>query len=238
MKIEEHLEGVADAQCRSVLAKLLSAYLSPAFGSLPKREIDLLFYGALEDLGYVNSDPSIYSIVKSLRVTRAKARNLLYDIELRRLNTDVLDERVRGALKQPLIQKQGDTFVLEIENPLELDHLRSIVQSLGHASDGSFSPSLVRLSSGAFAALMEHFIDKSERDVLQRALVKAGAPDTSLAGIFKGVLKKVASKVAADAGEAALEQVGEYLTPFVDGAVDKAVEIATSLFSKDSEDTA
>lgn len=235
MGIAEHLAGVDDATCRKALSTLLASYMSPAFGSLPKREVDLLIYDTLEGVGFVKRNPSIYSLVQSLRVTRAKARSLLYDIELRRIDSADLDCQVREALKRPHIQKQGDLFALEIENPVELDHLRAIVQELGHATDGSFSPSLVKLTPGAFAALMEHFLTESERKALKTALVKAGAPDTSLRGIFTGVLKKLAAKAASDVGEAAAEKVGDYLAPFVDGIVDKAAKIASWLFTRDGQ---
>jgi len=152
---------------------------------------------------------------------------------LRRLDAAMLDARVREALKNPVIQKQGDLFALEIENPLELDHVRAIIQNLGHASDGSFSPSLVKLSPVAFAALMEHFLTEKERKDLKAAMVKAGcAAEISLRAMLTGVLKKVASKVASDAGEALAEKVGDYIGPFVDGAVDKAFAVASSLFKK------
>ena len=233
MDIVKRLENCTEEDCRNALAKMLSRYLNPAFGALPKREIDLLLYEILDDLGFVDNNPTIYSLVQRLRVTRGKARSLLYDMELRRLDDATLDHRVRQALKTPIIQKQGDLFALEIENPLELDHIRAIVQRTGHASDGSFSPSLVKLSPAAFAALMEHFLTGDERRTLKKALVNAGAPDTSLRGIFTEVLKKLASKVAADVGEALVEEVSDSLTPFVDGAVGKAVEVVSKLFSKE-----
>lgn len=47
--IHDHLKKCDDNVCREVLEALLSGYRSPAFGALPKREIDLLFYEALEN---------------------------------------------------------------------------------------------------------------------------------------------------------------------------------------------
>lgn len=40
---------------------------------------------AMETLGYINKEPSLYE-----PVTRAKARNLIDDMALRRLNTTIL----------------------------------------------------------------------------------------------------------------------------------------------------
>jgi len=165
-------------------------------------------------------------------VTRSKARNLLYDRELRRFDLGQLDEKVRNAMKSPLFQKQGDLFAMEIENPLVLDHLRSKLQTLGYASDSSFSPSLVKMSLDAVAALIESFHPGKEGESLRKALVKYGAPDTSFKGVLKEVLKKVASKVANDTGKALVSQ---YLGPLVDGAVDKCKETVGQLI-KESRD--
>lgn len=43
MDITDHLEGVDAALCKKILGNLLTSYCDPAFGTLPKREIDLLF---------------------------------------------------------------------------------------------------------------------------------------------------------------------------------------------------
>ena len=121
-------------------------------------------------------------------------------------------------MRKPLLQKQGEVFCLEIENPLVGDHVRSLLRDLGHATDGSFSPSLVRMSAEAAAALIEHFVDKKDRDALKKALVAAGAPDKSLRGAIVGVLKKLGSKVAGSAGDAIGESVGDFIAPVLDVA--------------------
>jgi hypothetical protein len=59
---------------KSEFERLLSGYLLPAFGALPKSEIDLLFLSALQRLGYISETPEIYELVSKLRVTRTKAR--------------------------------------------------------------------------------------------------------------------------------------------------------------------
>jgi hypothetical protein len=64
-----------DAQTiKTELAQMLAAYLLPAFGALPKSEIDLLFLSSLQRLGYISETPEIYELVSKLRVTRTKAR--------------------------------------------------------------------------------------------------------------------------------------------------------------------
>ncbi|GHD68469.1 hypothetical protein [Jeongeupia chitinilytica] len=233
MDVADIIERVDEATVRKALSDLLAGYLNPVFGALPKGEVELLFLNALEQTGAIGTDPELYELVSKLRVTRAKARGLIYARELRRSSGDELDAKVKALLKKPLIQKDGEVFVLEVENPLVSDHLRAKVKQLGYLSDGSFSPSIVKLGLDAISALAEDSVADADKESLRLALVAAGAPDTSLKGIFKAALKKVASKVAADTGEALMDKVSDYMAPLIDASVDAILEKAGELFDGD-----
>jgi hypothetical protein len=219
MDIEAGVNGLSAANAKKVLTDILKGYLSPAFGALPKREIDLLLLDALESIGLVDDQPDLYKLMTGLKVTRSKARALLYDRELRRLSSTELDTRMRALLRAPALQKQGDLFVLEIDSPLVADHLRAKVKSLGHASDGSFSPSLVKLGIDAMVALIDGMLTADERRNVKAALVEAGAPDASFRGVLKGSLKAVGKLVASEAGSALAESVSDYVAPIIDANV-------------------
>jgi len=57
MKIREVVKGADSSICKDALAHFLEKYLNPAFGTLPKREVDLLVLGILETLKFVEQDP-------------------------------------------------------------------------------------------------------------------------------------------------------------------------------------
>jgi hypothetical protein len=232
MDIHDHVKDINPATCKEVLTELLSGYLNPAFGALPSKEVELLILRALSQLRYVQQQPSLYELVSKLRVTRPKARNLIYAQELRSLDPIELDERVRVELKRPLIQKQGELFVLEIENPLVIDHLRAKLKEIGYATDGSFSPSLVKITLDGLVALIEEYLDDAQQETVRQALVEAGAPDKSLRGALKAALRELGKKVAQDAGEAVADQVADYLGPILDAVGGKIVKLAAGLFSK------
>lgn len=217
MDIKNCIWDSSETSAKDSLTLILTTYLDPAFGSLTKRESDILIFTVLQKMGYIEENPTLYSLVKNLRVTRAKARNLLYEHELRRLSDLDLDRMIKEILKRPLIQKQEGLWALEIENPLVIDHLKSKLQILGHASDGSFSPSLVRLSEAAIIALMDDLIEEKQKAGIKKVLVKAGFPDKSFKGILKDVLKALGKKAADEAGSKVVENV---LGPVIDGAFD------------------
>jgi len=224
MDIDQQIAALPETQTRAVLGQLLKQYLTPAFGVLPKGEVELAMLDALQQLGLVGADPSLYELVAKLRITRAKARNLIYARELRRSSAPELDAKLKALLRRPLLLKSGELFALEVENPLLADHLKARLQALGHASDGSFSPSLVTLKLDAMVALVASCLSDEEQEKMRRALVKAGAPDSSFRGLLTGALKNLGGKLASKAGEAFVEQASDYLGPVLDAAIKPAVE--------------
>ena len=232
MDIKLIINALPEANAKAVLAQLLERYLTPAFAALPKNEVELLVLDALEQVGAISADPQLYELVSKLKVTRPKARRLIYDRELRHSSSADLDAKVKALLKRPLLQKQGELFVLEVENPLVSDHLRDKVQQLGYVSDGSFSPSLIKLGLEAITALIASLLSTTEQEQVRLALVAAGAPDGSLKGVLKATLKKLASKVAADSGEALMDKAAGYLAPIVDASIAALGEKAAELFAQ------
>jgi len=229
--VTEAMKKADNTTIRTALSGILEAAVTPAFGALPKREIELLLLDALIAIGYIEESPELYTLIRKLRMTKSRARALLYERELRRLDSARLDEMVQQALRKPLLQKQGEVFCIEVENPLVADHIRALLKQLGHSTDGSFSPSLIRISLSAAAALIEHFIEKPDRAAIKKALVDAGAPDKSLQGAIVGVLKQVASKAAGRVGEALVGEAAGYVAPLLGGAKDVIIDKCKALFT-------
>lgn len=232
MKIPDITSHAGPERTKAALDEFLTRFLSPAFGALPKPEVELLVLRLLTQVGAIDERPSVYELVSKLRITRAKARRLIYDQDLRSRTLADLDSDVRRLLRKPIIQKRGDSFLLEIENPLLADHLRALLQRLGHVTDGSFSPSLVTLTLDAMVALIEEQLSETERTTTLKALVKAGAPEKSLKGVLKSALKKLGEKIADDAGEAVADEVLSYLGPLMDSSKAAITSAFTSVFSK------
>jgi hypothetical protein len=64
-------------------AGFLDRYLTPAFGSLTKSEVDLLVFSLLTEVGYLRPSDSQYDIARRLRVTPTRVRSLTMQMELR-----------------------------------------------------------------------------------------------------------------------------------------------------------
>lgn len=232
MDISAITAKAGDQRTKDALDAFLHAYLTPAFGALPKQEVELLVLRLLAQIGAVTDRPSVYELVSSLKITRSKARRLIYDQELRTRTSQQLDDDVRLLLRQPILQKRGDSFALEIENPLLSDHVRARLKELGHVTDGSFSPSLITLTVDAMVALIEAQLSDTQKSATLDALIQAGAPDKTIKGVLKAALKKLGEKIADESGQAVAEEVSKYVGPLLDASKSAITTAFKTVFNK------
>jgi len=173
--------------------------------------------------------------VTKLRVTRTKAKNLIYQHELRKSGSHDLDQSMKELLMKPLVLKEGDLWLLEVENPLLIDHIKYKLKNLGYLADGSFSSSIIKVSLNAMSALIDSVMTTPEKEAARKALINAGAPDTSFQGILMALLKKMGSKFADEVGEKvgekAVEQSFAILGPLLQGTIQTATAQVKALFT-------
>jgi len=232
--IINQLNQTDSEKVKKAFIELLQDYLTPAFGSMTKRDFDIILFIKLQQLGIFRKNPELYDLVTQLRVTRPKARNLLYESKLRQSSRDDLDRELKELLQKPIFLKENDKIGIEIDNPFLIDHLRAKLKQLNYITDGSFSPEMVKLTTEAFAALLESYLPNDSKKEIKKALVEIGAePDTSLKGILKGAFKKLGTKLADEAGGHAAEAVGEYLGPLIQGAASAVKDRFVGLFDKE-----
>ena len=103
-------------------------------------------------------------------------------------------------------------LLFEIDNPLLIDHVKNRLKILGHLSDGSFSSSIIKLSSNAMRELVVYYIKDDIKDV-ERKLALKGIEQSTIKGFISSLLSKVGRKFADDTGEEVAQNIKEYLAP-------------------------
>lgn len=236
MDIISELQQKEAEDVKSAFIDLLKSYLTPAFGSISKRDFDILLFMKLQELNVIDKNPEIYEIVSELRVTRAKARNLLYEAKLRVSSSADLDAELKELLVNPIFLKDQDKIGIEIGNPYLIDHLRFKLKKLNHITDGSFSPELVKLTVNAYIAVFETYLPDESKQKILNSLIEIGATnDTSFSGVMVSILKKLGAKVADDVGSDIAESIGDYLKPIIDGKIGTIKDTFKSFFSNEEE---
>ncbi len=155
--------------------EFLKEYTEPSFGSISKRDINIKIFNIMRDLKLISEDPDAWEIINKLKLTRTKASGLLYDANICRKgafeNLDVLLRKV--IEKVPYINDKSNVLI-QIDNPLLIDHIKSILKEANCLSDGSFSPEIVRMSPEAFMYLYIYTLEGDQKIILNEKLNKAG----------------------------------------------------------------
>lgn len=222
MDINQVVDDADELALRNAIKRFLGEFTRPAFGSLPKREIELIVFQVLNEIGALRKDASLYDLMTDLRITRAKASGLVFDSEVRKFGDDTsqLDSQIIEALITTRFAKDGDFFILEVQNPFLNAHLKDRLQRLNHISDTSFNSAIVRMPLSAVTDLIESLVETERLEQVRLALVAAGAPDTSLKGVLLSATKKLGSKVLGNVADGLADDASAYLSPIFRGAVD------------------
>ena len=62
MKILSQIGTLDDALAKKAIKTIISGYMSPAFGSVTKRDFDILMFMQLQELGLIEQNPEIYEL--------------------------------------------------------------------------------------------------------------------------------------------------------------------------------
>lgn len=175
--------------CKDCLSVLLSAHAAPVFGAAKPIEHEVAAFRALQSIGVLSSKPDEYELVTTLRVTKPKARALLYQVALRSMPTGrSIDDQLRELLTTPTVLRDYDAVLIEVPDPFQMDMLRQRVRRLGYLSDGSFSGSIARIPLRALSALVADLIPDSAQADVKKALRDQGVQGVDLTTLISGAL--------------------------------------------------
>lgn len=214
-------QGQEVGKTLDVLERILKAYSAPSFGSMTKRDTDIMLFMALQDLGILEKTPSIYDVIQLLHVTRSKARNLIYECSLRRQEEQNLDQELKKLIVKPIFMRDGDKVCIEVDNPLLIDYIRQSLKTLGHITDSSFNAELVKMRPEAFAALYTSLLPEGSINTINARFIALGVQeDRSPQALVIKVIKVIAHAALGKAGESFAGTVCETLGNWFSGVFD------------------
>lgn len=232
----DKIDNVDVSKIKEVFKDLITTYTNPAYGSISKRDFDIFLFMKLQELGLIEKDPEIYDVISNLRVTRTKARNLLYEVKMRNSSEEILDQELRLLLSKPIFFETNDKIAIEISNPLLADHLRWKLKKLGYVTDSSFSAELIKMTENAYIAIFEDMIPNKSREAVKAALIKCGAKhDTGIKDILLAVIKKLATLMIGKVGGELVDVGVEYLGPILGGKINEISKQYEGFFEQKTE---
>ena len=159
-------------------------------------------------------------MISKLKITRQKARNLLYEYNLR-LNSD-LEKEYKEFLKNPIFEKDKDIIIFNIENPLLIDYIKAKLKAKRLLSDGSFSPEIIKLKQNVYIELLKDFLDMQQI----KEQLKINRIQDNLNDLISKVLKNISLKIVNNSNDFIID---EYISPFINNKISKLLELFKEL---------
>jgi hypothetical protein len=206
---------------QSVLADSLSTLLSnlcnPVLGASKSIEYEIAVVTCLQSLGLLNEKLDEYDLVFNLKITKTKARNLIYQKSLRESSEDIFDfdQSLVDLLCNTRIIREGKWYVIEVPNPFTMDLLKSKIRKLGFISDGSFSASIAKIQLECLSSLIESLIPEENKNEIILKLKGNHLKGELLKGLISGALAGIGKKIAGETGQIIGEEMGESLSEFI-----------------------
>ena len=216
--IKDKLNEVSDDKSLEILNYILEEYNTPSFGSMSKHDIDLLLFSAMIKSEIIKADYSIYDVMSCLKVTRSKARNLIYEYQLRKVSDEnELKKQLCAFLENPIITKDANKISLEIDNPYMIDYVRKLLKDKHYLSDGSFHAEIVTMSIEAFSEIYVAVIGEEETTKVHDKFVELGIEKKV---DVKTVLKKLIKAALIVAGDTAMGEISKTMLEKVYSFID------------------
>jgi hypothetical protein len=225
---------------KSAFVELMEAFNSPAFGSITKKDFEVSLFIKLQELGVITDRPTLYEVLTKLKVTRTKARNLIYEANLWKKSTDDLNYELKIILKNPSFLNDGKSISISVENPLLQDHIKSILKSLQFITDGSFSSEILRLTPDAYVSLYLNIfsINDAELEIATNYFKVNGLmpdlrPRAMLTGIMKSVGQKCLGEIGSDIANDLTSKAMDFMESLNTGkSIETSKAIGQALFSE------
>lgn len=76
------VDGLSEAQVRTILKSIFSRVTEPNFCALSQRELNLFLLEKMRDAGVLEEPASLDQLMCDLGVTKARARTLMFDLHI------------------------------------------------------------------------------------------------------------------------------------------------------------
>lgn len=202
----------------------ITRYASTAFGALPKSEVDLLVFSLLVDCGALDVNGPMYRIARSLNVTPAKARSLLFQHQLRHVSEEDTDHAVMMALTTGRFWKDGPNLAFGVTSPLVRAAIAAKMQERGVFTEVSLSGEILKVNPEQFGAVLSSLISAGQAERLLARLKKKVIDEAGLRHLIKTEGSKLAKEAVDTGASKGFEKLMEGLGDLFSGGAGEALD--------------
>lgn len=136
----------------------ISYYLERGFGTLSKRDMEVLIFHLLHRHGYFGSKINFFEASKNLRISETRVRNLFQDVQLRydQYSPSEARERFIQVIEQRRFElDSNDKYHFQLRDPLLRQYMEEWIDSVNGIYDSSFSSTQVVVSRDVLIDVLE-----------------------------------------------------------------------------------
>ncbi len=140
-----------DAQYKTFSKEFLKHYLYDGYGTMPKKEIDILVFHLISESGDIKGKTN-YEVANKLSLTESKVKGLILESSLKYNPAD--HEAVVGKIINRLLEKDNNinfnnnSISVSLENPVDKREFEFAIKSLGTNSyvEYSFNKEILKVN--------------------------------------------------------------------------------------------
>jgi hypothetical protein len=158
---------VSPEEQQGVAEEFLRHWLAGGFGSMTKRETELLVFHLLRQRGEYRG-LSAYELAATLRIPERRIRTLRLESALK--YEDINSKAVLGCIVQRLVAQdvlatfEGGKVSVALEDPVEQRELEHFLKSRGHHAEYTLNTELLRIAPVRLLELMLDNMERGERE--------------------------------------------------------------------------
>ena len=210
--------------------EFLQEYLDRGFGSLSKRDIDILVMHLLmkhSDLKGVSN----FNLSMKLKLTETKIKNLKYEAKLKyskRLDVGIKEEFLSLLSKTRLQVVGKETWIsIVVEDTFLRNAIKAKVKENGSFADGAFNTEIVKISVDDFSYLMCVFSESEEQKNVEKEISNLLSVKNTLD--FKDLFKMFLEEAIKGAGDEVGRQSITIGATYLSGGISVVGQIFSSL---------
>ncbi len=191
--------SIAIKNHKNFVDKLLDRYLEHGFGTLTKKEIDILILHLLIEHSDLH-ETSNHELSILLKIPESRVKNLRYEAKLKHIKDqeNYVKEKFLKLLQKAKFEVDKKRIIFSVEDTYLKSAIQSKLKQFGSFADNSFNAELVKISEDSFIELLESFYTKKERQDFEKNAKKILKKDDAIN--FKSITKKFLEGVAESAG--------------------------------------
>lgn len=208
-------------------------FITPAFGVLPKGEIELVVFELLVEAKALDPNGPIYPIARALNITPAKAKGLVFKYQLRHVTAEDTDQAVFKTLVGARFFKDGTNLAFGVESPLVRSAIAAKMKERGVFSDVSISGDILKVSPAQFAEILVSLLPEKVAKEIAAKVKKQGFNENEVKKALRTVAKKAAEDFVVDQAKeelgALLDTAGKAAVEHGPDVIEKLAELVTHL---------